>query len=62
MSSTPGSANIMANIPNTAVIQDDIVRATADNETYYQTLELVITALEKAGLTVSLSKFIGILV
>ena len=49
---------IIANIPNAAVIQDDIVIATADKETHYQTLEAVITALEKAGLTVSPSKCI----
>ena len=46
------------NIPNAAVIQDEIVVATADKETHYQTLEAVITALEKAGLTVSPSKSI----
>ncbi len=44
---------IIANIPNAAVIQDDIVVATADKKTHYQTLEAVITALEKAGLTIS---------
>ena len=49
---------IIANIPNTAVIQDNIIVATADKETHYQTLEAVITALEKAGLTVSPSKCI----
>ena len=49
---------IITNIPNTAVIQDDIVIATTDKETHYQTLEAVITALEKAGLTVSPSKCI----
>ena len=49
---------IIANIPNAAVIQDDIVVATTDKETHYQTLEVVITALEKAGLTVSPSKCI----
>ena len=41
-----------------AVIQDDIVVATANKETHYQTLEAVITALEKAGLTVIPSKCI----
>ena len=49
---------IIANIPNAAVIQDDIVVATADKKTHYQTLETVITALEKAGLTVNPSKCI----
>ena len=49
---------IVANIPNAAVIQDDIVVATADKETHYQTLQAVITALEKAGLTVSPDKCI----
>ena len=49
---------IIANIPNAAVIQDDIVIATADKTTHYQTLEAVNTALEKAGLTVSPSKCI----
>ena len=49
---------IIANIPNAAVIQDDIVVATADKETHYQTLKVVITAFEKAGLTISPSKCI----
>ena len=49
---------IITNIPNAAVIQDDIVIATADKETHNQTLEAVITALEKVGLTVSPSKCI----
>ena len=49
---------IIAKIPNTAVIQDDIVIATANKETHYQMLEAVMTALEKAGLTVSPSKCI----
>ena len=49
---------IIANIPNAAVIQDDIEVATADKETHYQTLEAVITALEKARLTVSPCKCI----
>ena len=49
---------IIANIPNATVIQDDIVVATADKETHYQTLKTVITALEKAGLTVSPNKCI----
>ena len=49
---------IITNIPNAAVIQDDIVVATADKETHYQMLEAVITALEKAVLTVSPSKCI----
>ena len=44
---------IIANIPNAAVIQDNIVIATPDKETHYQTLEAVITTLEKTGLTVS---------
>ena len=39
---------IIANIPNAAVIQDDIVVATADKETHYQMQEAIITALEKA--------------
>ena len=51
MSSTPGP--IIANIPNAAVIQDDIGVATVDKEIHYQTLEAVITALEKVELTVS---------
>ena len=49
---------IIANIPNAAVIQDDIVIATADKEPHFQTLEAVITALEKAGLIDSPSKCI----
>ena len=49
---------IITNIPNAAVIQDDIVIATADKKTHYQMLEAVITALEKAGLTDSPSKCI----
>ena len=49
---------IIAYFLNAAVIQDDIVVATADKETHYQTLEAVITALEKEGLTVSPSKCI----
>ena len=49
---------IIANIPNAAVTQDDMVVATADKETHHKTLEAVITALEKAGLTVSPSKCI----
>ena len=49
---------IVANIPNTTVIQDNIVVATADKETHYQMLEAVIIGLEKARLTVSPSKCI----
>ena len=49
---------IIVNNPNAAVIQDDIVIATADKETHYQMLEAAITALEKAGLTFSPSKCI----
>ena len=40
---------IIANILDTAVIQDDIVVATAVKETHYQMLEPDITALEKAA-------------
>ena len=49
---------IIANVPNAAVIQDNIVVATADKETHNQTLEVVITALKKVCLTVNLSKCI----
>ena len=50
--------SIIANIPNAAVIEDDIVVATADKEIHYQMLEAVMTTLEKAGLIVSPSKCI----
>ena len=49
---------IIANIPDAAVIQDDITVVTADKETHYQTLKAVITYLEKAGPTVNPSKCI----
>ena len=49
---------IIANIPNAAVIQDDNVVATADQEIHYQNLEAIITAFEKAGITVNSSKYI----
>ena len=49
---------VIANIPNAAVIQDDIVIAAANHEEHSQTLQLVLTALEKARLTVSPNKCI----
>ena len=55
MRSTPG---IAPSSPTFQTLQDDIVVATANKETRFQTLKVVITALEKAGLTISLSKCI----
>ena len=49
---------MIANIPDAAVIQVDIVVAIVYKKAHYQTLEAVITTLEKAGLTVSSSKYI----
>ena len=47
---------ILANIPNAAVIQDDIVIAATDIASHNTSLERVLAALENAGLTVSPKK------
>ena len=49
---------VIADIPNAAVIQDDIVIAAAGHKEHDQALQLVLTALEEAGLTVSPNKCI----
>ena len=49
---------ILANIPNAAVIQDDIVIAATDITSHSTSLERVLPALANAGLTVSPKKCI----
>ena len=49
---------ILANIPNAAVIQDDIVIAATDFTSHNTSLERVLAALANAGLTVSPKKCI----